>query len=496
MEREKYIKSLGYNLQTTWEHEYLKRLETDPDFQSFEQSVDIPCRLTARTSFAGGRTEAMTLHYKVKDNEQITYVDVTSLYPYCNKYSEYPDGHPTVITSNFKPMSEYFGLAFVDILPPKTLFHPLLPLALNGKLIFGLCFKCMEESSTKQCQCTPKQRTIRSTWTTIEINKAVDVGYVIIKIHEVYHWAKRQCGLFAEYVNTFLKLKQEANGWPKWIKNDDDRKKYINDYLLHEGILFDETQIEHNPAKRTLAKLCLNAFWGKFGQRPNKVKHEFFTKSEQLTKLLLDQTKEIIDFRAIGESFLHIEYANTNDFIEDEGPTNIFIAAFTTSHARLKLYSFLEMVGDRALYCDTDSVIYISKPGHVDLPLGDYLGQLTNELQDGDHIVEFSSAAPKLYSFKTKNGEFVNKCKGFKQNYMNDKILNFESIKDMVINNSTVLTRNDRITRNTNDFTVVNKLESKMCRAIITKRVREKSLEEQNDDYRTYPYGYIHNTII
>lgn len=65
--------------------------------------------------------------------------------------------------------------------------------------------------------------------------------------------------------------------------------------------------------------------------------------------------------------------------------TNIFIAAFTTAMARLKLYESLERV-QQVLYYDTDSVIYRWKPGDPEIPLGDYLGDMTNELEEGDWI--------------------------------------------------------------------------------------------------------------
>ena len=47
--------------------------------------------------------------------------------------------------------------------------------------------------------------------------------------------------------------------------------------------------------------------------------------------------------------------------------TNVAIAVYTTAQARLKLYSYLEKLGDRVLYYDTDSCIYLNK----DIP-GDY----------------------------------------------------------------------------------------------------------------------------
>ena len=74
--------------------------------------------------------------------------------------------------------------------------------------------------------------------------------------------------------------------------------------------------------------------------------------------------------------------------------TNVFVAAFTTCWARLKLYSYLERLGDQVMYYDTDSVIYRWKEGQNKLETGDFLGDMTDEL-DGDTIEEFVSGGPK-----------------------------------------------------------------------------------------------------
>jgi len=36
-------------------------------------------------------------------------------------------------------------------------------------------------------------------------------------------------GLFAEYVNMFLKLKQELSGYPSWVQSEEHKDKYIED---------------------------------------------------------------------------------------------------------------------------------------------------------------------------------------------------------------------------------------------------------------------------
>ena len=52
------------------------------------------------------------------------------------------------------------------------------------------------------------------TWCTPEVNKARARGYILVRIHEVWHFTQSEEGLFADYVNTWLKIKQEASGQP------------------------------------------------------------------------------------------------------------------------------------------------------------------------------------------------------------------------------------------------------------------------------------------
>lgn len=104
---------------------------------------------------------------------------------------------------------------------------------------------------------------------TDELRKGLEKEYNIQKIYEVWHFDEisqydpiSKCGgVFTEYVNTFLKMKQEANGWPAWCISDDDKRKYIQDYSDREGILLDENNIRWNPGLRNLVKLMLNRYF-------------------------------------------------------------------------------------------------------------------------------------------------------------------------------------------------------------------------------------------
>ena len=134
-----------------------------------------------------------------------------SLYPYVLKYEKFPVGHPIIITDGFKPLDQYFGIAKVKVLPPRGLLHPVLPYTSQGKLKFPLCCTCAD-GENHPCNCTSDDRAIIGTWCTPELMKALEKGYLILKIYEVYHWEETSQygdptnGLFTEYINTFLKV--------------------------------------------------------------------------------------------------------------------------------------------------------------------------------------------------------------------------------------------------------------------------------------------------
>jgi hypothetical protein len=84
--------------------------------------------LEPRDALYGGRTEAFTLFQKDQD---IAYVDVTSLYPYINKTGKIPIGHPEVVTEGFTDIQQYEGLSKYKILPPRGLCIPVFPVQMN-----------------------------------------------------------------------------------------------------------------------------------------------------------------------------------------------------------------------------------------------------------------------------------------------------------------------------------------------------------------------------
>jgi len=56
----------------------------------FTHSIVQQSPLRTLDALYGGRTDAMCLYRKARENETIQYVDVTSLYPYIRKYFKFP----------------------------------------------------------------------------------------------------------------------------------------------------------------------------------------------------------------------------------------------------------------------------------------------------------------------------------------------------------------------------------------------------------------------
>ena len=148
--------------------------------------------------------------------------------------------------------------------------------------------------------------------------------------------------------------------------------------------------------------------------------------------LLYSSAVEVCDARLVNDDTVEVHYRNTEEFAEPNNKVNVVIAAFTTAYARLKLYDLLDLLQERVLYYDTDSVIYVHQSGKPDPPLGNYLCDLTDELDGGDYITSFVSGGPKNYAYRTKRGKVETKIRGITLDYMTSEKLNHDVIRDLV----------------------------------------------------------------
>jgi len=57
------------------------------------------------------------------------------------------------------------------------------------------------------------------------LQKAVELGYEIQHLYEVWHFDQTCEGLFQDYVNTWLKIKQEASGCSSWVGDVETKRQ-------------------------------------------------------------------------------------------------------------------------------------------------------------------------------------------------------------------------------------------------------------------------------
>ena len=107
-----------------------------------------------------------------------------------------------------------------------------------------------------------EDRSFTGTWVTIKLFAALDRGYKLLDMYEVWHFSETtqynresgEEGIFAGYINTFLRIKQESSGYPDWCKTEQDKIKFKQDYFEAEGIRLEN--VEKNKGMRAMPRSC------------------------------------------------------------------------------------------------------------------------------------------------------------------------------------------------------------------------------------------------
>ena len=436
-----------------------------------------------RRGFAGGRTNVMQCYAEADEHQRLRYLDVVSLYPSVNEAAEYPLGHPVFVESGEGFSLEMFGFAEVDVTPPLTLYHPVLGERKDGKFIFDL---------------HPKKNMVVAL---VELQEAVRQGYVIDKVHAYCYWTHTTTSLFKDYVTCFKKAKEEASGWDGRVlqrtgevlskdSSPELKQAYCEEYAaLPKGVQLSWERIEKNACTRQVAKICLNSLWGKLAQRDDCFQSMFCDYIDEKVLLLLKKNLVVSIVPIPLESSL-FEVKHLTGDTNTTSATNIAVAAFTTAHARMVLYNGLKKVGQRAIYCDTDSIVFTQQRDEADLlETGTMFGMWSEEPDMVRLPIEkFVSIGTKTYAYrhakdeKGKEKEVV-KCKGVKLNHRTAPVLSLLNFVCAVHNGG-----------NFEQLTEEFRIELKKMRLTSNHEFKKKLSITLDKGYRVgdrmYPFGY------
>jgi hypothetical protein len=150
--------------------------------------------------------------------------------------NDYPVGHPKFISEDFGNINQYFGFIKCKILTPKQLYILVLPLKLDKKLVFPLCSKCVISKNLDTCNHSDEERVLCGTWTSMEIQKAVTLGYEIKNMLEILHYEKRSNKIFQAFIKKWLKIKTESSDWPKNCTTPEAKLEFIQEFYEREGL--------------------------------------------------------------------------------------------------------------------------------------------------------------------------------------------------------------------------------------------------------------------
>lgn len=143
LDKSELLRQNGYIVKEMWSCQLEILKKSNPAINNFLNSRDeiklIP--LDQREAFFGGRTNATKLYHKSEGEEKICYKDICSLYPYICKYGIFPLKHSKILVGDACPhdLTNIEGLVKADVLPPESLFHPVLPARFSGNLCLALC---------------------------------------------------------------------------------------------------------------------------------------------------------------------------------------------------------------------------------------------------------------------------------------------------------------------------------------------------------------------
>ena len=119
---------------------------------------------------------------------------------------------------------------------PDNLYFPLLlERSTSGKVIYPL-------------------KPMTATRSSVEIQKAVWLGYKVLDIHDQHHFPKKSNTLFAECNQTLTKI------WSMWWNNQ-------TFFAIKR-----QAKLNGNKGLEAIAKLCINSPYGKWSYNPTKAK--------------------------------------------------------------------------------------------------------------------------------------------------------------------------------------------------------------------------------
>jgi hypothetical protein len=381
--------------------------------------------LVPRDAYKGGMVEV----YAHMVDGPIQMSDIVSQYPSImlgettdpfsqEKTSWYiPTGKPIVLRgalqeSEFQTFLDqgYEGIAKVQIYPDKSDWCPLLGFYIGDEVVYPVCKICAI-NRTINCEHNGLQSSWIGTWTMVELREAKRNGARICSLIEAWVYPTKSKTLFRNYLIPFVKAKtvnkrQGLVDRCTFTEKGEETVKFLRDL----GCSVDQEEFTDNPALREVAKLMMNSFTGKWGQKENvDTVKTYFNDPVSLSECAseLRKSTNYIEQVHIFDEQVEVHSKNrmqTTMYLKKQD----LIIAYITASGRVLLNRIVRQLGkNNVLYCDTDSVFH--RAGVMRYTPGFRFGDLELELPAASR---FTALGRKSYSYELPDGTVKVKQKG------------------------------------------------------------------------------------
>jgi len=486
----------------------------------------------AKKALRGGRTEVRKFYHKVKSGEKIKCVDVHSMYPSiqigksikvdgkeypllfpvgapiievfdtdyypCHKYhftdpskpcfctlTSKIQGKSPKVTINIKNdpidlnayIRNFDGIIMVDVIPPRNMYHPILP---------------VYDEETKKCvfSCEP---IYKKTFASPQLKLAIDHGYNVTKIYRADRYKMMPSKWRGLLGNMYLmKYYSSSNGDKSMLGEsiDEMRKRHVDFYDKHYDLDIDFNKCKKRPAMKLSSKILINSAWGKHAESVDHIQslmigEEDNSSNNVFMHRISNEEINVKSYQKLGNRTLFKYEDLRND--ETKSKPNVHrlylpAAVFVPMYGQMMVWNILNIVGERALMCDTDSVKYISNGIDPDITPSDGLGTW----EDEGNLTEFVSIGLKSYAlrYESEKPDSI-KLKGCCLKYSHRNLINFESMVAMLKQNQII-----NIPQLSFDYVIGEGISTREFLKTVKFDADILKGNYNSENYQLYPFGY------
>ena len=394
--------------------------------------------------FIGGRVELFSLcadlQHRSNSHLKAYIIDVNAIYPYLSMISSFPYEAPKILVGrqleNIVLHNNKFYLKEGEKLHKihsgicqlrlrlarlnKCRGIPFLPFRLeSGKSIAMGCRDCAISQRRDFCECNDNKRAWLDVYSLEEIEIALDYGYEIVQIFEIYYWLKGDY-LFTDFMKLLASIRLKATPVPsEWESQVEKYTQFINETLdLPKEYQLKSTELYPSLTVKNHCKYTMNVLLGKLLQREQQEQTKYIFEKSELDEIYSDPSNQIKNLELIDEDILKVCYEKRKILFKTNVKTNFYIGGMITAKARIFMFQTFMALSQsnayaEALYTDTDSILLLTqKNAEIPIPIDtNLLGYFKHEFDITKYNLSyFGGFGPKNYFYVLQNSKDPADC--------------------------------------------------------------------------------------